>query len=191
MKPRFFATPAKWRAWLAANHASADELWVGFYKKASGRPSITWPESVDEALCYGWIDGVRRSVDADRYMIRFTPRREGSTWSAVNVRRANELIRLRRMRAAGLREFEKRQDENSGIYSFEQRKALRLPPAYARALRANGPAWKFFQGEAPSYRRTATFWVISAKREETKLKRLKTLVEDSARGQRIGPLRRP
>src|SRR5438477_11388235 len=118
-QPRFFATPADWRRWLAAHHKTHDELWVGYYKKGSGRPSITWPESVDEALCFGWIDGLRKSLDADRYMIRFTPRRPGSIWSEVNVKRAKELISQRRMRAAGKRVFLARDPEKTALYSFE------------------------------------------------------------------------
>ena len=190
MTPRFFATPAEWRRWLAAHHARADEIWVGFHKRATGKPSLTWPQSVAEALCFGWIDGLRKRVDDESYMIRFTRRRPGSTWSAVNVRRVGELINGGRMRAAGLRAFEKRLEHKTAIYSFEQRKQATLPAAYLREFRSNATAWRFFTSQAPWYQRTATGWVISAKREETRRKRLQTLIEDSAQGRAIGPLRR-
>ncbi len=186
--PRFFRTPAEFRRWLAAHHATATELWVGFHKRATGRPSLTWPESVDEALCVGWIDGMRKSLDAERYVIRFTPRKPTSIWSAVNTRRAKELIAARRMRAAGLRAFEARRVEKSGVYSFEQRRAV-LPPRYAARLRAVPAASAFFAAKPPWYRRTAVWWVVSAKREETRLRRLAQLIEDSARGRNIPPLR--
>jgi uncharacterized protein YdeI (YjbR/CyaY-like superfamily) len=191
VEPLFFASPAEWRRWLAAHYKSAHELWVGFHKRASGTPSITWPEAVDEALCYGWIDGLRKSIDSRRYKIRFTPRRAGSIWSAVNVRRVKELTRRRRMRAAGVRAYRARTPAKTAIYSFEQRSKATLPPAYRRQLEANATAWRFFQSQAPWYQRTAIFWVISAKREETQHKRLRILIEDSARKSRIGPLATP
>jgi uncharacterized protein YdeI (YjbR/CyaY-like superfamily) len=191
IKPRFFATPARWRQWLEAHHASRAELWVGLHKKDSGKPSITWPESVDQALCYGWIDGIRKSINATAYMIRFTPRRPGSIWSLVNTRRARALIAQGLMRAAGRRVFEDRRDDRSGVYSFEQRHGARLPPAYMKSLRANPVAWRFFRAQPPGYQRTVISWVISAKREETRRKRLGVLIQDSAQGLRIGPLRRP
>ena len=186
----FFATPAAWRAWLARHHADTAELWVGFHKRGTGTPSITWPESVDGALCFGWIDGLRKSLDGSRYAIRFTPRRERSIWSAVNTRRYAELERAGQVRAAGRRAFAARREERSGVYSFEQDRH-ELPPAFARPFRANQAAWKWFQAQAPWYRRTATWWVISAKREETRLRRLATLVADSAAGRAIRPLTRP
>jgi len=190
VSPLFFATPAAWRRWLAANHASADQVLVGFYKRSSGRLSITWPESVDEALCFGWIDGIRRSLGPESYTIRFTPRRKGSIWSAVNVRRVAELTKRRRMRAAGLRAFKARTAAKTAVYSFEQRKTARLPPAYLKRFKANGAAWTFFSGRAPWYQRTATFWVISAKQEETRLRRLAALIDDSARGRIVDPMAR-
>lgn len=190
MPPTFFATPADFRRWLKKHHASERELLVGFYRKGSGRPSITWPESVDEALSFGWIDGVRRKLDDESYVIRFTPRRIGSNWSLVNTRRAKELIAGGRMEPAGLRAFEGRDPETSGIYSFEQRRAAKFDPEADAQFRANGAAWKFFQSQPPGYRKTAVWWVISAKREETRAKRLKTLIEDSAEGRRIALLRR-
>jgi uncharacterized protein YdeI (YjbR/CyaY-like superfamily) len=188
VEPLFFATPAEWRRWLAAHHKRASELWVGFHKRSSGTPSITWPEAVDEALCYGWIDGLRKSVDGQSYMIRFTPRRSGSTWSAVNVGRVKELISRGRMRAAGMLAYGARTKANTGIYSFEQRKKVRLPSAYQRRFKANAAAWRNFQSRPPWYQRTAIFWVISAKREETRQKRLSTLMDDSAHGRAIRPL---
>ena len=190
MQPTFFATAAEFRRWLKRHHRSERELWVGFHKKSSGRPSLSWPESVDEALCFGWIDGVRRTVNGESYAIRFTPRRSGSTWSAVNTRRAEELIREGRMQPAGLRAFEARDPEKSGVYSFEQRTAARLSPEAEAQFRVNPAAWSFFESQPPGYRRTAVWWVVSAKREATRAQRLETLIEDSAAGRRIAPLRR-
>lgn len=190
MKPLFFASPVQWRRWLATHHARKDEVLVGFYKRSSGRPSITWPESVDEALCCGWIDGIRRNLDAESYTIRFTPRRQGSIWSAVNVRRVAELTKRKRMRAAGLRAFAARIKAKTAIYSFEQRKKARLPPAYAKRFKANAAAWRFFSARPPWYQRTATYWVISAKQEETRLRRLAALIDASAHGRIIGPMTR-
>jgi uncharacterized protein YdeI (YjbR/CyaY-like superfamily) len=191
MKPVFFTTPAKFRAWLEKHHDSAQELLVGFHKKGSGKQSITWPESVDQALCFGWIDGVRRSIDATSYSIRFTPRRSRSIWSAVNIRRAEELIQQGLMRPAGQRAFEDRMEDRSGIYSYEQRQSAELDPAYERRFRDNERAWAFFQAQAPGYRKAAVYWVVSAKKEETRERRLATLIEDSAQQQLIGPLSRP
>ncbi len=190
MKPTFFATPAELRQWLDRNHATATELLVGFYKRGSGKASITWQELVDEELCFGWIDGVRQGIDEVRYSNRITPRKPRSTWSAVNIARAQELIRLGRMHPAGMAAFERRTEERSAIYSYEQRKSARLAPAAERSFRANKKAWTFFQAQAPGYRQAATWWVISAKREETRKKRLATLIADSALGRAIGPLRR-
>ena len=192
MKPTFFRTPSDFRRWLETHHETAPELLVGFYKKESGRPSITWPESVDEALCFGWIDGIRRTIDEESYSIRFTPRRARSTWSAVNVKRVAELTKLGRMQPAGLRAFEALDPKRSGIYAYEQRKeGQRLSPEYEAKLEANKKAWAFFQLQAPYYRRTVSRWVMSAKKEETRLKRLATLIDDSAHGRRIGPMTRP
>ena len=188
MEPTFFATPAEFRAWLEGHHDSERELLVGFYKKGSGRPSITWPESVDQALCFGWIDGVRRSHGDDAYTIRFTPRKPRSNWSAVNVKRMQELIEEGLVQAAGLAAFERRSDDRTAIYSYEQRRNAQLPPAYEERLRANAAAAEFFDGQPPWYRRAAAHWVISAKREATRERRLAQLIEDSANGRRIGPL---
>ncbi|MGE5836541.1 MAG: YdeI/OmpD-associated family protein [Acidobacteriota bacterium] len=189
MKPLYFSGPAEFRRWLDEHHATRDELVVGFHKRATGKPSLTWPESVDEALCYGWIDGIRRRVDADRYTIRFTPRRAGSIWSAVNIRRVGKLSKLGRMRPAGLAAFKKRTKNKSGIYSFEQRGTLKLPAAYLRQFRKNADAWRFFSSQPPWYQRTTTWLVISAKKEETRLRRLALLIRDSAAGRRIGILK--
>jgi uncharacterized protein YdeI (YjbR/CyaY-like superfamily) len=192
MKPTFFATVTELRDWFEENHTTASELLVGFYKRGSGKPTITWQELVDEELCFGWIDGVRRGIDNVSYSNRITPRTPRSTWSAINIARAKELIRLGRMRPAGLKAFDRRTDERSAIYSYEQRKAARLDPDAERAFRANKKAWAFFQAQAPSYQRAAIWWVISAKREETRQKRLATLIRDSQNGRTVGPLsRRP
>lgn len=185
----FFPTPADWRAWLQEHHADTAELLVGFYKKDSGRPSITWPESVDEALCFGWIDGVRRRIDEVSYSIRFTPRKRNSIWSAVNIKRVGELTELGLMHPAGLKAFEQRREAKSSIYAYEQEKH-ELDPAYEQQFRANASAWAFFEAQPPWYRRTAIYWVTSAKKEETRLKRLATLIKDSAQGRTIGPLTR-
>ncbi len=190
MKPTFFKTPAEFRRWLERHHATAAELLVGFCKKGSGKPSITWPESVDEALCFGWIDGIRRSLDADGYTIRFTPRRRGSIWSVVNIRRVQALRRRGLVRPAGLAAFAKRTSDRSGIYRYEQRPRT-MPPRYQRVLKARPAAWAFFLAQPPSYQRAATWWVVSAKQEATRARRLAALVADSERGRRIGPAARP
>ena len=190
LKPRFFATPADFRGWLEKHHATARELVVGFHKRESGKPSITWPESVDQALCFGWIDGVRRSLDAGSYTIRFTPRKPTSTWSAVNMARVKELTEQGLMHPAGVKAFEARLAGKSAIYSYEQRAAASLDDAGERQFRANRKAWEFFQRQAPWYRRVSAYWVISAKREETRARRLETLIADSEAGRRIKPLTR-
>ena len=163
---------------------------MGYYKRDSGRPSVTWPESVDQALCFGWIDGIRKSLGPLSYTIRLTPRRPGSTWSSVNIRRAGELKRLGLMRAAGLRALAARLPSRSGIYSYEQRPA-NLPLRYARVFRRDRAAWAFYRGQPPGYRRITTWWIVSAQRESTRLRRLKRLIADSARGLRLAALRRP
>jgi uncharacterized protein YdeI (YjbR/CyaY-like superfamily) len=185
----FFATPEELRAWLEEHHASAAELWVGFYKKGSGRPSITWPESVDEALCVGWIDGIRKSIDGESYRIRFTPRKPRSTWSAVNLARVEALTREGRMRPAGLAAFEKRIEAKSGIYAYEQRKTAELDEAAEQRFRSDPEAWEYFQSRPPGYRKTALWWVVSAKKEETRRKRLEQLIEDSRNQRLIAQLR--
>jgi uncharacterized protein YdeI (YjbR/CyaY-like superfamily) len=190
-KPHFFPTPAEWRSWLEEQYADTDELWVGLYKRGCGQASITWPEAVDGALCFGWIDGVRKSIDANSYKIRLTPRKRRSIWSAVNIRRAKELHKLGLMNPTGLTAFEKREETRSRIYAYEQRKTAKLPPAYGKRFRSQAPAWDFFQSQAPWYQRTSTFWVIIAKKEETKLKRLEVLLQSSAEQRTIPALTRP
>jgi uncharacterized protein YdeI (YjbR/CyaY-like superfamily) len=182
VEARFFATPQEFRAWFEDNHADADELLVGFYKKGSGRPSITWPESVDEALCFGWIDGVRRRIDGESYSIRFTPRRARSLWSAVNTARAGELIAEGRMTPAGLAAFEARDEARSATYSYEQRHSARLSPEHEARLRADPAAWERFQSRPPSWRRAAIYWVTSAKKPETQERRLAKLIEGAEPG---------
>jgi uncharacterized protein YdeI (YjbR/CyaY-like superfamily) len=191
MEPIFFETPAEFRAWLEENHADETELLVGFHKQGTGRPSLTWPESVDQALCFGWIDGVRRSLGEHSYTIRFTPRKARSTWSAVNIKRANELVQEGLMRPAGLAAFERRSDDRSRIYAYEQRKQAKLDPAAEKQFRAARKAWAFFSEQAPWYRRNATHWVISAKKEETRRRRLRQLIDDSAAGRRLEHLTPP
>jgi uncharacterized protein YdeI (YjbR/CyaY-like superfamily) len=184
MAVQFFRTPADLRKWLQKHHASAVELWVGYYKVASGKASITWQESVDEALCFGWIDGIRKTIDAERYTNRFTPRKAVSTWSAVNIRRVQALIEKKRMQPAGLKAFEARREYRSGIYSYEQRPTELVEP-YLSLMKRDKAAWVFFQAQPPSYRKTLTWYVISAKQEQTRLKRLKTLIEACTRGRRL------
>ncbi|MEO8182528.1 MAG: YdeI/OmpD-associated family protein [Deltaproteobacteria bacterium] len=191
MKPQFFATPAQLRAWLAAHHAGEKELLVGFYKRGSGKPSISWPESVDEALCFGWINGVRKNVDEQAYSIRFTPRKPTSIWSAINVAKVAKLEELGKMTAAGRRAFAARTPERTGVYSFERDTAAQLTPEQEQKLRANATAAAFFDAQPPWYRRTATHWVISAKREETRARRLDQLLRDSAQGRTLAQLTRP
>jgi uncharacterized protein YdeI (YjbR/CyaY-like superfamily) len=185
MKVKFFRSPSDFRKWLEQNHATTRELWVGYYKKNSGKPSITWSESVDEALCFGWIDGIRKSRDDLSYTIRFTPRKPKSNWSAVNIRRVQELARDRRMQPAGLEAFEGRTPEKSGIYSYENRKTAVLGKPAEKQFRLSHAAWVFFQAQAASYRQTAIWWVVSAKKEETRQARLKKLIENSAGGKRL------
>ena len=181
-KSRFFKSPAEFRAWMEKHHSQAAELSVGFYKTSSGTASITWPESVDVALCFGWIDGVRRRTDDVRYTIRFTPRNPRGTWSAVNVKRVTELEKLGLMTAAGRKAFGNRLADKTGIYAYERKSAAELGADFEKLFRAKQRAWDFFQSQPPWYRRTATHWVVSAKREETRLRRLDRLIEVSERG---------
>jgi uncharacterized protein YdeI (YjbR/CyaY-like superfamily) len=184
----FFPTPDDLRAWFEANHDKATEQWVGYYKKGTGRPSITWEQSVDQALCFGWIDGIRKSIDGDSYKIRFTPRKSRSTWSLVNIKRVGELTEMGLMHPNGLKTFEQRTEDNSGIYSHENRHEIKLDEVYEQQLKANEKAWTFFQAQPKGYRHAAFHWVMSAKKDETKLKRLATLVQDSANGRTVAPL---
>src|ERR1700694_3192783 len=187
-KPSFSPTPSDFRAWLEAHHDRFQELFVGFHKKSSGKPSITWPESVDAALCFGWIDGVRRSIDETSYTIRFTPRRSTSTWSAVNIKRVRQLKKMSLMHPAGLKAFAARSEKKSGIYSYEQRKTAKFTREQEKQFRANNSAWAFFRSQAPWYQRVTTYWVISAKKEETKLKRLSVLIVHSQNQQTLPQL---
>jgi uncharacterized protein YdeI (YjbR/CyaY-like superfamily) len=182
--PTFFETPAKFRAWLQKHHTTADELWVGFYKKTTGKRSITWQQAVDEALCFGWIDGIRKRVDADSYTNRFTPRRRGSFWSAINTRRAAELIAEGRMRPAGRKAFNARDTARTAAH-HAVRDNPRLDQAHEREFRANRPAWEFFAAQPPGYRRMMIWFVVSAKRDETRVRRLHQLIALSASKKRL------
>ena len=185
MKPLYFASPAEWREWLSRNHESCPELWVGYYKKGTGRASMTWQESVDQALCFGWIDGIRKSIDESRYVIRFTPRRAGSTWSAVNVKRVAELKNAGLMQPPGFKAFAGKLAAKTRIYAYEQRKTPVFSREHEKLFREQPKAWEYFRSQPPGYRRLCTYWVISAKQEATRLRRLKALIADSALGRRI------
>jgi len=188
-KPAYFPRPADFREWLAANHETATELLVGLHKLGSGRPSITWPESVAEALCFGWIDGVRRSVDEHSYTIRFTPRKASGIWSTVNTKKMQELIASRLVYPAGTRAFEQRSDERSAVYAYENRNAAVLDALSERVFRKNRAAWKFFESCPPWYKRTTIWRIISAKRPVTRAKRLAELIDCCARRTSIPTLR--
>ncbi len=184
MKMEFFKSPAEFRKWLEKNHARATELWVGFYKRDSGNPSMTWPESVDQALSFGWIDGVRKNVDEISYTIRFTPRKARSIWSSVNIKRVAALSKLGLMQSSGLKVFNQRDRKKSKLYSYEA-KIQKLDALSERKFRANTKAWEFFRSQAPSYQKVACRWVMSAKQESTKSKRLTTLIKDSQSAKRL------
>lgn len=186
---RFFETPGELRAWFEANHDRAAELWLGYHRKRSGRPSVTWQDVVDQELCFGWIDSVRYSLGGDRSAQRITPRRKRSVWSAVNIKRFEELERQGLVHPSGRMAFEARDEARSRIYAYENR-SQGLDGARESAFRKHSAAWKFFESQAPWYRRTAAHWVMSAKREETRDRRLQALIESSRRGQRIPPLAR-
>ena len=188
IEPLYFPTQSSFRKWLEKHHNAASELWVGYFKTHSGAESITWPQSVDEALCFGWIDGVRKSIDGNRYMIRFSPRKRNSIWSAVNIRRAKELQRRGLMTKSGIEAFNGRDERRAQRYSFEQ-KHVALSPAYNRKMRANKRAWAFFQSLPPSTQKPSMWWVMSAKKEETQRRRLDTLITSSAKKELIPPLR--
>ena len=181
MAPTFFAKQSDFRKWLQKNHKRETELLIGFYKVGSGKPSMTWSQSVDEALCFGWIDGVRKSIDKDSYQIRFTHRKPTSIWSAINIRKIGELTKQGLMQAAGLSSFEKRIESKSKIYSYEKDE-VEFTPDFKKQFKANKKAWEYFQSFASSYRKVSTHWVMSAKQESTKIKRLNELIADSARG---------
>jgi uncharacterized protein YdeI (YjbR/CyaY-like superfamily) len=184
MNTTFFITPGAFRKWLEVHHDNTTELWVGYYKKGSGKPSITWQESVDVALCFGWIDGIRKSIDEDSYKIRFTPRKSKSIWSAINIARVGELIQQGLMTDAGLSAYRARKENKSSVYSYEQR-SVELPTEYAKKFKANRKAWAYYESTSAWYRKTVNWWVVSAKREETRLKRLEKLIEYSEKGQTV------
>ena len=186
MTPTFFKTAVEFRAWLKKNHKTAAEIIVGYYKKASGKPTITWQESVDEALCFGWIDGIRRKYGDDSYGNRFTPRRPGSNWSAINIKRVEELTRLKRMQPAGLEAFGRRTQAKSRVYHYEQKDVPKFEPKLEKLFKANKKAWEFFQTLPPYYRKGETRWVCSAKAEETKLRRLARVMEACEQQRRRG-----
>lgn len=183
-KPRFFVSPDQLRSWFEKNHDRKREQWIGFYKKATGRPSITWPESVDQALCFGWIDGIRKSIDDQAYMIRFTPRRPKSNWSAVNLKRVPELKKAGLMTPAGIAAYQRRDKEKTNQYAYEKAKA-QLPPAFQKTFRQNRSAWQYFQSLPPSVRQPSICWVITAKQESTRIRRLEKLIHHSSRSERL------
>ena len=184
MSPTFFADQLAFRAWLERNHKKATELIVGFYKVATGKPSMTWSESVDQALCFGWIDGIRRSLGEDSYTIRFTPRKPTSNWSAINIRKVAELTRQGLMRPAGIEAFAQRKDERSAIYGYEKR-PKGLPPRYEKPFKLKKAAWEFFSNQAPSYQKAICHWIVSAKKEETQLSRLEKAIAASMKQKRV------
>jgi uncharacterized protein YdeI (YjbR/CyaY-like superfamily) len=181
MKPTFFAKQSDFRKWLEKNHKKETELLVGFYKVGSGKQSMTWTQSVDEALCFGWIDGVRKSIDDDSYQIRFTQRKPTSIWSAINIKKVEMLTKQGLMKPAGLASFANRKENKSKIYSYENEE-LKFPPEFEKQFKSNKNAWNYFQSLAPSYRKVSTHWVMRAKQETTKLKRLNELIADSQAG---------
>jgi uncharacterized protein YdeI (YjbR/CyaY-like superfamily) len=185
VKPIYFSSPEELRAWLEEHHESATELLVGYWKKQTGKPTLTWSEAVDEALCFGWIDGVRRGVDDERHVQRFTPRKPVSTWSAINLAKVEKLRAEGRMRPAGEAAFARRRDDRTAIYSHEQRQNPQLTAEEEALFRAHAEAWAYFESAAPSYRKPALWWVVSAKRPETRVRRLATLIEDSAAGRKL------
>lgn len=188
MNPVFFANSTGFRAWLEKNHATATELQVGFYKKAAGKPGMTYPEAVEEALCFGWIDGVTRRIDAESYSPRFTPRKAGSIWSKINVGHVARLTATGRMHPTGLAAFQARTSAKTGVYSFEREQPAKLPQSFDKKFRASKTAWAFFSNQAPWYRRTAIHLIVSAKRAETRVRRLDQLIADSKAGRRLTAL---
>ncbi len=184
MKPTFFATPAEFRAWLKKHHKTAPELWVGYYRKDCGKATITWQESVDEALCFGWIDGIRKKISDQAYTNRFTPRRPGSNWSAINIDRVAALKKLKRVQPAGLAAFERRTDKKSRIYHYEQKEIPSLPPEIARRFKKNKKAWAFFLTLPPYLRKGEARWITEAKQEETRWRRLDKVIAACESGRR-------
>ena len=184
MKPRFFPTQEDFREWLREHHDKCDELIVGYHKVKSGKPSMTWSESVDQALCFGWIDGIRRSIDEESYSIRFTPRRPDSTWSKVNIEKVARLKKRGMMRPAGLEAFSRKREDNSETYGYE-RKALKLDSDYEAIFKKNKKAWQYFTAQSPYVRKTSANWVMSAKMEKTRLRRLNTLIDACERQEKL------
>jgi uncharacterized protein YdeI (YjbR/CyaY-like superfamily) len=187
MQPIFFATQGDLRKWFEKHHETATELYLGFYKTTSGKESVTWPQSVDEALCFGWIDGVRKSIDSESYCIRFTHRKPGSIWSAINIKKIEELTRLGLMKPAGVAAYNKRKEAKSKIYSYEK-EAVDLSTVYEKQFRANKKAWKFFTSQPAWYQRVAVHLVMSAKQEATRISRLEKLIADSEAEKKIKAL---
>lgn len=187
MKPTFFPNPLKFREWLKKNHDKETELLVGFYKVTSAKESITWSQSVDEALCFGWIDGIRKSIDEESYTIRFTPRKPTSNWSAINIKKIEELSKKGLMHPKGIEAFKKRKAEKSGIYTYEKQ-PVELDKTFEKTFKANKTAWKYFQSMAPSYRKTTISWVMQAKQEATRLRRLQNLIKDCEAGRKLKSL---
>ena len=184
MKPTFFADQSDFRKWLEKNHKKKTELLVGFYKVGSGKPSMSWSQSVDQALCFGWIDGIRKSIDENSYSIRFTPRKAGSIWSAINIKKVNELKRKGLMRPAGIASFEKRKENKSRIYSYEK-EPVKLLPSYEKKFKASKKAWAFFASLSPSYKKLGVHWVMDAKQEKTQMSRLEKLIKESESGRKL------
>jgi uncharacterized protein YdeI (YjbR/CyaY-like superfamily) len=191
VNPIYFASPEEFRAWLEEHHASEREVFVGYHKKGTGIPSLVWSDAVDEALCYGWIDGIVRRVDDKRHVQRFTPRKPSSTWSAINIEKVGRLRAEGRMRPAGEAAFARRREDKSAIYAYEQRENPELEPEQAARFRADTAAWEYFESRPPSYRKVALYWVISAKRAETRERRLSQLIEDCAAGRDLKQYLRP
>ena len=181
---RFFRTADELRRWLEKNHAKSEELWIGFYKKDSGKGGITYAEALDEALCYGWIDGIRKRLDEESFTTRFTPRKPRSIWSNVNIAHVARLTKEGRMRPPGIAAYEKKDDARTGVYAFE-REIAELEPAMLEKFKRDRAAWKYFEAQPPYYRRVASWWVISAKRADTRANRLDELIEVSARNERL------
>lgn len=186
---RFFETKSELRIWFEKNHEKLDEQWIGFWKKGTGKPSVTWPEVVDVALCFGWIDGIVKKIDAESYRQRLTPRRPRSIWSSINIKRVGELIELGEMTPAGLAAFEKREESRSAIYTYEQ-DPVELSDEFAAKFKQNKKAWEFFEAQPPGYQRLAKFWVMTAKQEATRLRRIDKLISDSEAGLRLAQFRR-
>jgi uncharacterized protein YdeI (YjbR/CyaY-like superfamily) len=184
MNPTFFATQENFREWLEKHHTKETELLVGFYKVNSKKPSMSWSESVDQALCFGWIDGVRKSIDEESYTIRFTPRKKSSIWSAINIKKVEELTKAGLMKTEGLQAFELRSEEKSRIYSHETEPSV-LDPEFEKQFKANKPAWDFFEKQAPSYKKVMIHWIMTAKQEKTRLSRLEKTINISAEHKRM------